>query len=219
MVAVAGKTALAATVAKTARAVQFGITPHEQFGSSIGVLGGKIDTNRVAYWPEGVDCNNICVRVSYQGRSVELLRIDQSGGAHDISYDAWNYLTTGFSAKDKPTTGGAVTMDVEYLPGDSCRHLLKSGGLPLSAPNSINYLASCLSQSDSWVSKNHQLFNIKDSGCHYGWDEQCTLDLAVSNQPTCPHQLGTSGPNLPDSVFNIQYGTGAVVADPSPPAC
>ncbi|KAK4222763.1 hypothetical protein QBC38DRAFT_512766 [Podospora fimiseda] len=152
----------------------------------------------------GVDCNNICVRVSYQGRSVELLRIDQSGGAHDISYDAWNYLTTSFSAKDKPTTGGGVTMDVEYLPGDSCRHLLKSSGLPLMAANGMNYVASCLSQPDSWVTKNYQLFNIWDAGCH------C---------PTCPHQLGISGPKLPDTVFNIQYGTGKVVADPGPAVC
>ncbi|KAK3987989.1 hypothetical protein QBC44DRAFT_269821 [Cladorrhinum sp. PSN332] len=210
---------LMAAVAKTALAVQFGITPHEQYSSSIGVLGCKIDTNRVAYWPEGVDCNNICVRVSYQGRSVELLHIDQSGGAHDISYDAWNYLTTGFSAKDKPTTGGSVAMDVEYLPGDSCRQLLKSGGLALGAPNSMNYVASCLSQPDSWVAKNYQLFNIKDSACNCGWDEQCSLNLAVSNQPACPHQLGTSGPKLPDTVFNVQYGTGATVPAPGPAAC
>lgn len=27
------------------------VTPHSQFSSSIGVLGCKVDTNRIAYWP------------------------------------------------------------------------------------------------------------------------------------------------------------------------
>lgn len=65
-------------------------TPHEQYSSSAGVLGCKIDTNRVAYWPGPVDCDSICVSVSRAGRSVTLLRIDSSQGAHDLSYDAWN---------------------------------------------------------------------------------------------------------------------------------
>ena len=28
------------------------VTPHEQYSSSIGALGCKLNTNRVAYWPE-----------------------------------------------------------------------------------------------------------------------------------------------------------------------
>lgn len=32
-----------------------GITPHDMYSSSVGVLGCKIDTNRVAYWPQSVD--------------------------------------------------------------------------------------------------------------------------------------------------------------------
>ncbi|EXK23287.1 hypothetical protein FOMG_19933, partial [Fusarium oxysporum f. sp. melonis 26406] len=78
------------------------ITPHDQYSSTIGVLGCKIDTNRVAYWPGTVDCNNICVKVSNKGRDVHLLKIDSSGGAHDISYDAWNYLGFGESAAKNP---------------------------------------------------------------------------------------------------------------------
>ena len=53
-------------------------TPHDSYSSSIGVLGCKVNTNRVAYWPGSVDCNNICVSLSYEDRSVNLLRVDQS---------------------------------------------------------------------------------------------------------------------------------------------
>ncbi|AEO63790.1 15b327f4-61a9-4bc1-9b58-a2a70e485f06 [Thermothielavioides terrestris] len=191
-----------------------GVTPHDMYSSSVGVLGCKIDTNRVAYFPQSVDCDNICVRVSYNGRSVDLLRVDQSGGAYDISYDAWAWLQTGMSASADPITGGAVNMDVETVPADNCLQYLETGGLPLSAPNSMNYVASCLAQPNSWVAQHYQLFNIQDPVCHWGYDEQCTLNLAVSNQPSCPHALGSTNGRLPDTVFNIQYGTGQVVAAP-----
>ena len=69
-----------------------GITPHDSYSSSIGVLGCKIDTDRVAYWPMMPDCQNICVKVTNGPHSVNLLRIDQSGGAYDISYDAYSVL-------------------------------------------------------------------------------------------------------------------------------
>jgi hypothetical protein len=191
-----------------------GITPHDMYSSSVGVLGCKINTNRVAYWPMSVDCENICVRVSYGGRSVDLLRIDQSGGAYDISYDAYNFLVSGQSATVHPITGGAVNMEVTNVPASNCVQHLKAGGLPLSASNSMNYVASCLSQPNSWVAKNYRLFNIQDPICKFGYDEQCTVNLAVSNQPSCPHALGATNGMLPTSVWNIQYGTGAVVPAP-----
>ncbi|KAK4135144.1 hypothetical protein BT67DRAFT_495781 [Trichocladium antarcticum] len=205
---------LLAAAATLAAAETRGITPHEQYSSSVGVLGCKIDTNRVAYWPGSVDCDNICVRVSYGGRSVDLLRIDQSGGASDISYDAYNFLVTGRSARDGPITGGAVSMEVQDVPADNCAKLIRSAGLPLSASNSMNYVAACLAQPNSWVARHHQLFNIQDPLCHWGYDEVCTLDLAISNQPSCPHQLGTTNGRLPDTVYNIEYGTGARIAAP-----
>lgn len=186
------------------------ITPHDSYSSSIGVLGCKINTDRVAYWPMAVDCDDICVRVSHGGRSVDLLRIDQSTGAHDISYDAWNYLVTGRGAAEGAATGGPVEMEVQRIPADNClRHIRTgNGGLPLSAPNSINFLAACLARPDSWVARRHRLFNIQDPVCHWGHDEVCRLDLAASNQPSCPHPLGSSGERLPDTVFNLEYGTG-----------
>jgi hypothetical protein len=73
------------SLALRAAAIGVWTTPHDKYSSSVGVLGCKINTNRVAYWPGSVDCNNICVKLSYNGRSVNLLRIDQSGGAYDVS--------------------------------------------------------------------------------------------------------------------------------------
>jgi len=187
-------------------------TPHEQFSSSIGVLGCKIDTNRVAYWPMSVDCNNICVQVSNGGRSVYLLRIDHSGGAYDMSYDAWNYLTTGQSATVDPTAGGATEMTYQDVPASNCASLIKTDGgkLPLTAANSMNFVASCISQPSSWVANNYALYNIADSLCSLGYDETCSLDLSVSNQPSCPHQLGLQTPLTTDPVYNIKYPTGQV---------
>ncbi|KAH6949689.1 hypothetical protein BKA56DRAFT_638805 [Ilyonectria sp. MPI-CAGE-AT-0026] len=175
------------------------ITPHEQYSSSIGVLGCKIDNNRVAYWPGSVGCDDVCVRVYNEGRSVHLLRIDTSGGAYDISYDAWNYLAFGKSAVEEPHMGGGIDMNYDV------------GKLPLSAANSMNYVASCIAQPTSWVAQNHVLYNIQDQVCKLGVDEECHLDLAISNQPSCPSPLGIEAP-LNYKVENIQYGTGKKIA-------
>ncbi|KAF5245250.1 hypothetical protein FAUST_1905 [Fusarium austroamericanum] len=183
------------------------VTPHDMYSSSIGVLGCKINTNRVAYWPGSVDCNNICVKVSNEGRSVYLLKIDSSGGAHDISYDAWNYLGFGKSATKDPQMGGGINMDYEYVHASKCKDLLDDGKLPLAAANSMNYVASCLSEPKSWVAQNYELYNINDPVCKHGVDEKCHLNLAVSNQPECPSGLG-SVKDLKLKVENIMYGTG-----------
>ncbi|KAI1138662.1 hypothetical protein F5Y05DRAFT_46411 [Hypoxylon sp. FL0543] len=188
-------------------------TPHDSYSSSIGVLGCKVDTNRVAYWPGSVDCNNICVSLSYGGRSVNLLRVDQSQGAHDVSYDAWNYLYTGYSATDKPTAGGAVAMNYANVDASACADLLHTDGnkLPLSAANSMNFLASCLAQPDSWVAKNYVLYNILDSTCAWGHDEVCTLDWPAANQASCPSALGDPASLTSAPVYNIKYPSGQTV--------
>lgn len=195
-----------------------GATPHDSYSSSVGVLGCKINTNRVAYWPQSVDCDNICVSLEYEGRSVYLLRIDQSAGAHDISYDAWNYLSTGKSATDEPTAGGALTMTYKNVDASKCKSLIKTSGakLPLSAANSMNFLASCLAQPDSWVAKNHELFNIADSICTLGANEQCSLKWPEANQPTCPHTLGELSTLKNNPVYNIRYPTGEKVLATGP---
>ena len=71
----------AVAIPEVKRSGSISITPHDAYSSSIGVLGCKINTNRVAYWPSFPSCDNMCVRVSSNGRSVHLLKIDQSGGA------------------------------------------------------------------------------------------------------------------------------------------
>jgi len=196
-----------------AAAVGVWTTPHDAYSSSIGVIGCKVNTNRIAYWPGSVDCNNLCVKLSYGGRSVHLLRIDQSGGAYDISYDAWVYLQTGQSASQNPLTGGTVAMEYEEVDASECAGLIHTDGakLPLSASNSMNFLASCLAQPNSWVAKNHVLYNICDAVCTLGFDEVCTLDLAVSNQPSCPHTLGLTSKLNAAPVVDIKYQTGKSV--------
>jgi hypothetical protein len=204
---VAVAAANAASVPIFRRSGSCSATPHDQYSSSIGVPGCKINTNRVAYWPMSVDCNNICVKVTNAGRSLNLLKIDTSGGAFDISYDAWNYLGFGESATSDPQMGGGIDMQYEFVNNDECADLLDGGKLPLSASNSMNYAAACMAEPGSWVAQNMKLVNIQDSACHWGVDETCTVDLAVSNQPSCPSGLGSVA-KLDMPVMNIMYGTG-----------
>ena len=205
LIAAAARASVAAAEGGTAW-----VTPHDSYSSSIGVLGCKIDTNRVAYWPGTVDCNNICVSLTYAGRSVKLLRVDQSGGAYDVSYDAWNYLYTGYSAQEKPAVGGGVPMEYKPLEASACASLIHTDGhkLPLSAANSMNFLASCLDQPGTFVSKNYVLYNILDSVCSMGYDERCTLDYPAANQAKCDHTLGIPAVLKTAPVYNIQYMTG-----------
>ncbi|CAM1508717.1 Fc.00g055650.m01.CDS01 [Cosmosporella sp. VM-42] len=186
------------------------VTPHAQYSSSIGVLGCKINVNRVAYWPGSIGCNDICVRVTKGDRSLNLLRIDSSAGAHDVSYDAWNYLAFGVSAKERPQMGGGVAMDYKVVDASECADLLDDGKLPLTAANSMNYVASCLNEPNSFVAKTHVLYNIGNSACTTGYDEKCSLNLDESNQPKCPHTLGAVNKLTDLPVENIDYGTGKI---------
>lgn len=185
------------------------VTPHDRYSSSVGVLGCKINVNRVAYWPSFPSCDSICIKVSANGRSVHLLKIDQSGGAHDISYDAWNYLVTGQSATVNPTQGGGIAATWEDAPMSACADLIKepSGKLAFSAANSMNFISSC--GANTWVGQHNALYNILNSQCTWGYDEVCTLPPpSQGNQPTCPHQLGVPNPLTSQPVYNIDYGTG-----------
>lgn len=199
----------AAVVGKRGQTVS--VTPHEQYSSSIGALGCKLNTNRVAYWPGTVDCNNICVKLSYNGRSLNVLKIDSSAGAHDISYDAWNFLAFGKSAKEEPHQGGGIDMQYEFVNPDECKDLLVNKKLAISAANGLSGpVLNCIMQGNNWIANNYVAYNIQDSACHYGHDEVCKLNLAESNQAKCPHTLGEqSALNL--KVANVQYGTGKEV--------
>jgi hypothetical protein len=103
--------------------------------------------------------------------------------------------------------GGGIPMEYTFVHPSECEDLLDMGRLPLLAANSMNYLASCLNEPDSWVAQNYKLINILDPLCHWGVDEECTVDLSISNQPACPSVLGSNAAlGLP--VHNILYGTG-----------
>ncbi|OTB07802.1 hypothetical protein M426DRAFT_53127 [Hypoxylon sp. CI-4A] len=185
------------------------VTPHDRYSSSIGVLGCKINTNRVAYWPSSPSCDNICKKVSANGREVYLLHIDQSGGAYDISYDAWNYLATGQGAAENPTQGGGLAATYEDVDMSNCADLLAAddGTLGFSAANSMNTIYGCAA--GTWISENYSLYNIATTQCTYGIDEACTLPPAdQGNQPICAHQLGIQDVLTTDPVWNIDYGTG-----------
>jgi hypothetical protein len=159
------------------------MTGHEAYGSSVGVLGCKIDINRVAHFPSPVSCNNICVRVSFRGRSFNLLRIDQSGGAFDISQDAWNLLVQGEAAPRS-----AVEMEYQDVDPSECASLINTPGnrLPLSAWSSGNYLSGCFADRNSWVARNWLVYNFLDVSCTQGHDEVCTLYTFDGWIPYCP---------------------------------
>lgn len=201
---------IAATLSLASVAVAGGIsiTPHDAYSSSIGVLGCHINTNRVAYWPMQPGCDSMCKKVSANGRTVHLLQVDTSGGAYDISYDAWNYLSTGNGAKQDPTMGGGIPAEYEDAPMSDCADLITTpdGKLPLMAANSMNTFVGC--PEGSWLRDNSALYNIQNSACTLGYNEVCSLDLAVSNQPSCPHMLGAQNPLSGLSVMNIKYGSG-----------
>jgi hypothetical protein len=205
----AGVSALTLPTTYVKRSGTISVTPHDSFSSSIGVLGCKINTNRVAYWPSAPDCNNICVKVSANGRSVYLLKVDQSGGAYDISYGAWNWLMVGQSAPRNPQMGGGLTATYENVPAEQCAHLLyePEQKLAFAAANSMNFISSC--GPDTWVGRNHALYNIANSACTYGHDERCTMPPpSMGNQPSCQHTLGETVPLKTCPVYNFVYGTG-----------
>lgn len=181
------------------------MTPHQSFSSSVGVLGCKVNTSRVAYWPLPVDCDDICVRIEHEGTELVVLRIDSSASAFDISYDAWNVLGFGVSAIESPQMGGGIQMNYISVPIDKCLALLDDGNLPLSAANSMSFLGECLGKPESFVARHHKLYNILDPACQYGKDEVCSHVLG-SNQPHCPTPLGVNTPlGLP--IGDIPYGT------------
>jgi hypothetical protein len=197
------------------------ITPHPYYSSSEGVLGCKIDTDHVAYWPSPVDCGeSMCLKLSTLdgAREVYVLRVDQSqpynqtAPAHDVSYNAWNYLYKGVWATETPYGGGGIDVTYSTIPmtDSNCKALLKNPGkkLPISAGTGMNYVNKCLAQPGSWASTNIGLWNIRTQACTIGYDEECSV---VGKDPNCTHPPGT-GPaitNLP--VWDVQYLTGKLV--------
>lgn len=168
---------------------------HDAFSSSIGVLGCKVDVNRIAYWPGTPDCSNMCIKLTSGSRSRTVLHIDTSGGSHDISFDTYQYLAFGTSgsASESPVyqvAKGYAPMDYEVVDMSECADIITSDtgkmSFIASSPNQVN---DCLRQGNNWVVQNYELRNINDPQCQNGVDEVCTLDTATGN-PKCPSQVG-----------------------------
>jgi hypothetical protein len=104
-------------------------------------------------------------------------------------------------------------MQYESVDPSKCTSYIHTPGhkLPLSAANSMNFLASCLADSSSWVSKNYLMYNVLDSLCSWGYDETCSVDLTISNQPKCAHTLGNPVTLSGNPVYNIRYPSGQKV--------
>jgi hypothetical protein len=181
-----------------------------------------INTNRTAYWPSPVDCGeSMCLKLTKDDREVYVLRVDQSKPyqqtppAHDVSYDAWNYLYTGYSATVKPTQDGPIEVFYTTVPmtDSNCQALITSSDrkLPISAGTGMIYVKKCLEQPGSWVSTNIGLWNIAKPTCTLGYDEQCTLNLAAPDDSSCPHTLNEQAPLTTLPVWNIEYGTGKLL--------
>lgn len=189
-----------------ASAKSVSVTPHAQFSSSVGVLGCLIDTNRVAYFPSSPSCSKPCLRLKAKDddRELTVLHIDSSAGAHDISYDAWNYLKTGSSARDDPTEGGGIDVEVEELSLDDedCKALLKEtdGKIPVMA------------KSPQWGMEcpdDVEFRNIGTSTCTSGTDEVCDVSGETVD---CPSGDSGAAAELEGmTVEDIEYGTGKLV--------
>ncbi|KAJ4390092.1 hypothetical protein N0V93_007565 [Gnomoniopsis smithogilvyi] len=184
----------------------YSVTPHTSYSSSVGVLGCKIDYNRVAYWPMEVDCDSMCIKLTNNGNSLTVLHVDTSGGAYDISYDAWSQLNCGVPGSAQTCVGGGVNMQYEWVDMSQCSDILNgTGKLPFAAANSMNQISSCLSSGDNWTADNYELYNIATPTCTYGYDEKCTLNYPAENNPVCPNQLGAQPALTSDPVYNINF--------------
>lgn len=91
-----------------------------------------------------------------------------------------------------------------------CSDILSTGKLPFSAANSMNTVSACLGEASSFTAKNYELYNIADTQCSLGVDEECTLDWPAANQPTCPSMLGIQTSLTSDPVWNINYPNAAM---------
>ena len=195
-------TLLALAIASASAREEIEVTPHDRYSSSIGVIGCFIKTNRVAYFPTVPSCEHPCVRRThkYSGRQLTLLRIDQSQGAYDISYDAWNILGTSQSATEAPALGNSIPVYMEPVAFEDpeCQGLLQGragGKIPLMA-SSPNWGLTCQDKV--------RFFNFRDPICSLGSDEECALDKDGVIQ--CPNGVGMVDTYNGPTVTDIPYG-------------
>lgn len=219
-------TAFAAHATALAPTGSVRVTPHDSFSSTIGVHGCKVDVNRMAYWPDWPDCTGMCIKLTFGSRSRTVLHLDVSGGAHDISFDTYQYLAYGTSATSSPAFlnsagDGALAVDYEVVDMSQCKDIIKSDTGKLSfiasSPNQVN---KCVGEGKNWVAENYELRNIRESQCQSGIDEVCTLD-AVTGTSKCPSGAGMIVAPLSPAqpVIDLTFPCGVKkIAGDAPPA-
>lgn len=168
----------------------------------------------------------MCIKLKFGSRSRTVLHIDVSGGAHDISFDTYQYLAYGTSATASPAFlnsagDGALPVDYEIVDMSQCADIITSdtGKMSFSAlnPNQVN---KCVAEGNNWVAQNYELRNINDLQCQRGVDEVCTLD-AVTGTAKCPSGVGTKVDVLSPAqpVIDLTYPCGVEkIAGNAPPA-
>ncbi|KAF2874271.1 hypothetical protein BDV95DRAFT_441101, partial [Massariosphaeria phaeospora] len=164
------------------------LTPHTAFQATAGVLGCKVNVNRVSYFPIVPTCMTICMKITAKARSILVLNIGTSGGAWELSWDAWNYLNTGKNATENPTKNDGIPFQWQFVETTECAHLIytEDGKIPVRAVD-LAYYRQC-------PNGTAQLYNIQSTQCTFGVDERCKepqsgIDLAI-----CPSQLGINTP-------------------------
>lgn len=166
-------------------------TPHVQFASSAGVLGCKININRVGYLPTFPGCDNMCVRIRNPVTDFQLtvLHVDQSQGAHDISADAFAFLITGKGALGQTVPSDPTEMEYSVVPMEQCHEHIHTEGnkMPIIAVNP-NAVVNCMQNSPrSWLARNHVLLNYANSCCTLGSETVCSFPSPYYGgaQPVC----------------------------------
>lgn len=84
---------------------------YELYFFFVGVIGCKVNMNCIVYWFSFVDCNDICVCVSYEGCLLNFFKVDIFFGVFDIFYDVWNYFGYGVLVIDVFMIGGEFSME------------------------------------------------------------------------------------------------------------
>lgn len=199
------------------------VTPHSQFSSSIGVLGCKVDTNRIAYWPIcrafsfqypfisqyylrtdriltmiliGPDCTDMCIKLTFGSRSRTILHIDTSGGNYDISFDTFQYLAFDSKATASPAilnANAGANMDYEIVDMSECSDIITSD------TGKLSFIAVSPNQVNSCMEQSSswvaENYEMRNIA-----NSQCQYGIdevctldSTTGTCTCPSGVGTDG--------------------------
>ncbi|KAG9202703.1 hypothetical protein G6514_003955 [Epicoccum nigrum] len=182
---------------KRATSGTIALDSHVEYSSSMGVIGCLVNTNRIAYFPMTPPCSNPCIKLTApNGKSINVLHIDQSGGSYDISMDAYKTLKygAGWASINALPEAKWDGVKYEYVPMDQCKDILPEGKLPVLAKSPNKYVECAASEPQSFWAKNTQFYDIDDTRCLRGVMQKCEM-VPPNNTPTCANgkMAGMSG--------------------------